>query len=181
LAGADEALAGEWGASAGEERGHVGALGKGLGDGGPALGDDGGDAVSLAGVFDGGDEEVCEGEVAEAFAEGDPCGDGAGDGDAVHPRMGMRERPSKRWGVHAAGARPEAFSPWSAAPSQIWAKASLPMPFMVGSTTVSVMAAAMAASTALPPRRRMRRPAWAARGWEVATVLGAMTADRREG
>jgi hypothetical protein len=58
------------------------------------------------------------------------------------------------------------------------AKPSLPSPQPVGSTTVSAMAAAMAASTALPPASSMRRPACAARGCEVETTLRPMTALR---
>ncbi len=54
------------------------------------------------------------------------------------------------------------------------------MPLLVGSTTVRAMAAARAASTALPPARSIRSPAWAARGWEVATTLRAMTGIRCE-
>ena len=44
------------------------------------------------------------------------------------------------------------------------------MPEFIGSTTVSAREAASAASTALPPRRRMARPAWAASGWLVAII-----------
>ena len=39
-----------------------------------------------------------------------------------------------------------------------------------GWTTVRVIAAATAASTALPPRRNTASPALAARGWLVATA-----------
>jgi hypothetical protein len=53
------------------------------------------------------------------------------------------------------------------------ANASLPMPFIVGSTTVKVMALAMAASTALPPLSNAVSPAWVARGCDVATILRA--------
>jgi hypothetical protein len=52
------------------------------------------------------------------------------------------------------------------------------MPFMVGSTTVSAIAVASAASTALPPASSMRRPACAARGCEVLTALAASTGMR---
>ena len=61
------------------------------------------------------------------------------------------------------------------------AKASEPMPFIVGSTTVRQMAAVSAASMALPPRARACSPACAARGCEVATTLRAITGMRREG
>ena len=73
------------------------------------------------------------------------------------------------------GARPDALRPCSRSSSQIMAKASLPTPFMFGSTTVSVIAAARAASTALPPRRRASMPAAVASGWEAATALAANT------
>ena len=49
------------------------------------------------------------------------------------------------------------------------------MPFIVGSTMVMAMAAASAASTALPPLASMRRPAVAARCCEDATMLAAKT------
>src|SRR5947207_16009618 len=61
------------------------------------------------------------------------------------------------------------------------AKASEPMPLLQGSRTVRLMAVARMASTALPPFRSMRRPACAARGWEVATMLLAKMGTRREG
>jgi len=40
---------------------------------------------------------------------------------------------------------------------------------------------AIAASTAFPPLRSIRRPAWDASGWEVATMLFAITGIRCEG
>jgi len=61
------------------------------------------------------------------------------------------------------------------------ANASPPMPFMQGSTIVSVMAVASAASTALPPFCSMRKPAWAPRGCEVATTLRAKSGRRVDG
>ena len=39
----------------------------------------------------------------------------------------------------------------------------------------------MTASTALPPLSSIRKPAWAARGWEVATTLRAKTGILCEG
>ena len=70
------------------------------------------------------------------------------------------------------GARPLELSPYSRAffSDQISAKASEPIPFAVGSTTVSAAAAATAASIALPPFRRISRPAAAARGLEQFTM-----------
>ena len=99
---------------------------------------------------------------------------------AFQPFSGMPPRRAKYSGVQAAGERPEAFRPCSCLPSQQMAKPSLPMPQPEGSTTVSAMAAAMAASTALPPACSMARPAWAASGCEVATTLRPSTALRCE-
>ena len=59
--------------------------------------------------------------------------------------------------------------------------ASLPMPFVTGSTTVSATAVAIAASTALPPLASMASPACAASGWLVATQLAARIGWRIEG
>ena len=97
------------------------------------------------------------------------------------PVTGIVVWRAKRSAVHPAGERPEAFRPVSRSPSQTMAKASLPTPLLHGSTTVNVMAVATAASTALPPRRRMSTPAAAASGWEVATTLRASTGARRDG
>ena len=88
------------------------------------------------------------------------------------PWAGICVRPANRSASHAAGARPDAFRPCRRSPSHTIANASLPTPFMFGSTTVSVMAAARAASTALPPRRRASMPAAVASGWDVATAVG---------
>ncbi len=63
-------------------------------------------------------------------------------------------------------------------PSHKMAKASLPRPLLTGSQIVMAAAAAMAASTALPPFHIMRRPAWTASGCEVETILRAKTGRR---
>ncbi len=89
--------------------------------------------------------------------------------------------PAKRSGVQPAGERPDALSPCSSVPSHRMQKPSDPMPLPVGSTTVSVIAAASAASSALPPLRSMFSPASVAKGCDVATALRAMTGERREG
>jgi len=86
--------------------------------------------------------------------------------------------PPKYSGVHAAGERPDAFSPCSCRPSQTMAKASEPMPLETGSTTVRTIAVAIAASTALPPSASIRRPAWAASGCDVHTAFEARTGLR---
>jgi hypothetical protein len=61
------------------------------------------------------------------------------------------------------------------------ANASEPMPLLVGSTTVSAIAHASAASIAFPPASIIRKPAWAASGCDVATTLRASTGCRRDG
>jgi hypothetical protein len=58
------------------------------------------------------------------------------------------------------------------------ANASLPRPLLTGSTIVIAAAAAIAASTALPPCHSMRNPACAPRGCEVETALRAKTGMR---
>src|SRR5262249_26298085 len=97
------------------------------------------------------------------------------------PRSGIALRPLKCSGVHAAGERPEAFRPCSLFPSHTMAKASLPMPLEIGSTPVSVVAAAIRASAAVPRARSIRSPAWAASGWEVETTFRASVGRRYVG
>lgn len=80
------------------------------------------------------------------------------------PSAGTLAAPPKESMVCERGARPLAFRPWMAPPSQTIAKASLPRPFEVGSVTVSTAAAAMAASTAVPPCVSMESPACEASG-----------------
>mgnify|MGYP001788149780 CR=1 FL=1 len=57
-------------------------------------------------------------------------------------------------------------------------KASEPRPLLTGSVIVSAAAAAIAASTALPPLSIMRKPACAASGCEVETTLRPKTGSR---
>src|SRR5688572_6862658 len=52
------------------------------------------------------------------------------------------------------------------------------MPLETGSTSVSVIAVARIASTALPPAASICKPACAASGWVVATTLAARTGFR---
>ena len=68
------------------------------------------------------------------------------------------------------GAGPLAFRPCNWPPCQINAKASPPMPLADGSSTLSAVAVAMAASIALPPACSTCRPACAAKGCDVATM-----------
>src|SRR6185312_6481049 len=84
-------------------------------------------------------------------------------------------------GVQVCGAQPEAFNPCSRSPSHRMQNASLPRPLLTGSQMVIAAAAAIAASTALPPCRNMERPACAASGCEVLTRLRAKTGMRDEG
>ena len=55
------------------------------------------------------------------------------------------------------------------------------MPLLHGSTTVSVIAVASAASIALPPRASIAMPACVASGCDVETTFGANSGWRREG
>ena len=55
---------------------------------------------------------------------------------------------------------------------------SEPRPLLQGSTMVIIAAAAMAASTALPPCCSIFRPACAPSGCEVETTLRAKTGER---
>src|SRR5690606_38208346 len=97
-----------------------------------------------------------------------------------HPFWGMASIPLNRSGLQPAGARPEAFRPCRPSGALTIAKASLPIPQPVGSTTVSAMAAATAASTALPPACNIASPACGAKGCEVLTILRPRTAERAE-
>src|SRR4029079_19812502 len=94
------------------------------------------------------------------------------------PRVGT-PLPPKNSGVHPAGERPEELSPCSCLPSHRIAKRSDPIPFDTGSTSVSVIALASAASTALPPAAIIDRPACAASGCDVATMFRAKIGFRR--
>jgi hypothetical protein len=60
-------------------------------------------------------------------------------------------------------------------------KASEPRPLLHGSTTIITAAAAIAASTALPPCWRTRKPACAPSGCDVETTLRAKTGTRVDG
>ena len=82
----------------------------------------------------------------------------------VHPLECARSIES------AFGLGPLAFKPRSVPSFQSSAKASLPMPFAVGSTTVSAAAVATIASTALPPFLRISSPACAACGCDAQTI-----------
>ena len=89
------------------------------------------------------------------------------------PTLGIAASPAYLSGVISAGEWPEALRPTSLVPSHRMQKASEPMPFIVGSVIVMAIAAASAASTALPPLASMRRPAVEAKCCEVATTLSA--------
>ena len=78
-----------------------------------------------------------------------------------------------------AGARPEPLRPYSSPSNHSCAKASPPTPLCGGSHTVSMAAAASAASTALPPASSARTPARVASGWLVATIASAAIVGRR--
>ena len=87
-------------------------------------------------------------------------------------------RPRIQALVQRAGAWPDAFRPCRREPSQTSAKRSEPMPLLHGSTIAMTAAVAIAASTALPPRCRIERPACAASGCDVETTLRPNTGWR---
>src|SRR5579871_6604695 len=80
-----------------------------------------------------------------------------------------------------AGAGPAASSPTISPPRCTIANASPPIPVDIGSVTPSTAAAAIAASTALPPRSSIRTPARVALTWLVATIPRAANAGGRTG
>jgi len=94
------------------------------------------------------------------------------------PDCGISFKPEKCSKFQALGDFPEPFKPHNFFLFQISAKASPPIPLLVGSNTVSAMAVARAASTALPPFISICKPAWAARGCDVATTFCANTGIR---
>ena len=101
------------------------------------------------------------------------------------PKAGIRLWPlACRSSIDAArGARPLPFNAVTFRPAafHISANTSPPTPVDMGSTTFSVAAVVTAASTALPPSIRTRRPAIAASGWLVATIPWvACIVERRE-
>src|SRR5437588_3330955 len=73
------------------------------------------------------------------------------------------------------GAGPAASIPSARSCATTSANRSPPGPVAIGSVTHSTAAAAMAASAALPPARKMRSPAAVAVGWLVATIALAAT------
>ena len=81
-------------------------------------------------------------------------------------------RPAKYSGVSPRGAGPEEFSPVSfpVFASQTIANRSPPIPSIIGSVTANTAFAAIAASTADPPRARIRTPSSEASAWQVATI-----------
>ena len=97
-----------------------------------------------------------------------------------HPRSGIWSWPAKCSSTSVLGDRPDALSPCSPPPAQTRQKASDPIPFDVGSTTVNAIADDTAASIAFPPSQSMRSPACAASGCEVATTFRASTGIRCE-
>ena len=90
------------------------------------------------------------------------------------PRAGSSVMPCafRNPGVIPAGAHPLAFSPCSLPVLASWtmAKRSPPMPLPVGSITPTTAFAAIAASTAFPPRCKTCTPAIDASGWLLATT-----------
>ena len=96
------------------------------------------------------------------------------------PVRGIVFIPAKREGDHAFGDRPDALRPCSffVFGSHRMQNKSLPRPLLHGSVTVNAIAAASAASIALPPFNSIRSPACAASGVDVLTTLRASTGCR---
>src|SRR5579885_635513 len=99
------------------------------------------------------------------------------------PSRGMEERPRdfRKEMFSPAGAQPLPLRPVSVPvlASQQMANRSPPMPLLIGSTTPRVALAAMAASTAEPPRASTCAPACEASVWLVAAIpIGVMTMER---
>ena len=125
----------------------------------------GGEAA--AGELDRRREEVCPRQPPEAGMGVAPRADGAGTVIARGPRRGSVARPP---GPQGGGVRRRRGSPGAverdrpaAASSQMSQKASPPIPQASPKTTASTAFVAIAASTALPPARRIPRPAAVAR------------------
>ena len=142
-----------------------------------------GHGIAALGDFDGGFEQVGEGQRAEAPDSSATQADTARHGDAVPAALKRHARIVSALGAEvlrrpARGATPLAFRPCSLVPSHRIAKASEPRPLLQGSTMVIAAAAAIAASTALPPFHSMRQPACAASGCEVETMLRPNTGTR---
>jgi hypothetical protein len=130
-------------------------------------------------MADGVGEQVFERQGAKAFGQGFPGRHRPG-GDGVPAHLGHVLQARKALGDQAWAA-PQAFRPCSWLPSHTRAKASPPMPFIVGSTTVKVMAAASAASMALPPRAIAARPAQRpAAGWWTPHCAPTQAGGQRE-
>jgi hypothetical protein len=139
----------------------------------PVEGDARRERIALLGRLRGRLEKLGEVEAAVIAVERAPCVDGARhrdrEGGIVLDGVTPWAAASSR--VAPAGARPEPLIVVGAAPGfATIAKQSPPMPVMAGSTTPSMAQAAMAASTALPPRRITSRPASEACGCEVAIM-----------
>ena len=85
---------------------------------------------------------------------------------------GLPAESRNKSAVAAAGAvsRPSKFSKVLLAASQVRRNAPPPIPEDCGSTTFSTICVAMAASTALPPLRKMASPASAASGFAATTI-----------
>jgi hypothetical protein len=153
--------------------------------GDPLLLDDDRDRIAALGDFDRRREQVGEGQGPEALESATQAATAPGTVTESQPRTGGRVASPcflrKYWGVHAAGAGPEAFRPCSLLPSQRMQNASSRGRCCTARRSSSPPPPAIAPSTALPPCWIMRSPAWAASGCEVETMLRAKTGTRVDG
>ena len=167
-----------------EDLGEAGVAMKLARAGRPCGADDLGHREALARVFDRRREQLAERQAPEARVQLAPAVDGArhADGERARARGSGRDlKPRSRSSVSDSGERPLAFKPCSrpVAASETIANKSPPMPQLVGSVSPSAAFAAIAASTALPPRRSVATPISVASGWLVATMpWRAMTTER---
>ena len=95
----------------------------------------------------------------------------------------IRVAPSRRTlsAENPAGARPEALSPITSPPGPVETSANMspPIPVICGSQMPARTAAAIAASTALPPASSISTATLLVSGWDVAAMpFVLITTDR---
>ena len=147
----------------------------------PAAPDDRRHRKAVARIPDRRRQHLGERQDAELLVQRSPRIHAPGHGHRTPAQLRHPITPGEVGCGRGGAERPEPFSPCNAVPSHTSANASEPIPFPVGSTSVSVAAIATAASTADPPRAIIDSPACAASGCEHATAWRAHTGTRRDG
>ena len=126
-------------------------------------------------------EQIGERELPKRLRKRDPAGHGARNRDRVPTGSWHRLESGETCRHPVLRARaPKRSARKTRPPSDTIANRSLPRPLLHGSTTVSAIAVASAASTALPPLCSIAMPACVASGCEVATTLRAKIGCRRD-